>query len=307
MLSRTVGDLGHQMGIPPYQTPPESGQQYDYIHALELRGYRRIWNDWFRDENLQSPKLINTGDTEIDTSLFALLPVNRIHDYFGSCLKDTQKGQAVRIALSGFANIFPTDDSTKNLDVTKSYVSAGGIRWKNINGNDIGANSNLGTAALQDNGNSGSVSSTGFTGARPIPSNMILDGKISFDENDFGVDVNTLRLAVQTQRILEKLAIGGSRYTEFVRAMFGVISPDARQQRPELLGHHRHIVRMTEVPQTSPQISGSTPLGNVGAYSKTANSGLFFKKSFTEHGTLFLLYCIRHNRSYSQGIPRQFS
>lgn len=98
-----------------------------------------------------------------------------------------------------------------------------------------------------------------------------------------------------------------SRYTEFVRSMFGVISPDARQQRPELLGHNRVHIRMTEVPQTGPTVSGTTPLGSVGAYSKTVDNGFMFNKAFTEHGTLFILYTVRHNRSYSQGIPKQFT
>lgn len=89
--------------------------------------------------------------------------------------------------------------------------------------------------------------------------------------------------------------------------MFGVISPDARQQRPELLGHHRVRIRMTDVPQSGSTVSGSTPLGTVGAYSKTIDNEFMFSKAFSEHGTLFILYTIRHARSYSQGIPKQFS
>ena len=98
-----------------------------------------------------------------------------------------------------------------------------------------------------------------------------------------------------------------SRYTEFIRSMFGVISPDARQQRPELLGHHRVHIRMTDVPQSGATQAGTAPLGTIGAYSKTIDNNFMFSKSFTEHGTLFILFCIRHNRSYSQGIPKQFS
>lgn len=304
---RSVGDLGHQMGIPPV-TSPSMTTTYQYVHALELRSYREIWNTWWRDQNTQAPKLVNTGDMESDTTLFQLLPVDRVHDMFGSCLPGPQKGAAVQIALSGFANVYPTSDSTKNLSVAdprwSSKVSTGGIYWVQSTGSSLGSNYNLGTAAVQNNGNSGSVSSTGFTGPRPVPSNLIVGDGVG---NSFGIDVNELRLAVQTQRILEKLSLGGSRYVEFCRAMFGVISPDARQQRPELLGHKRVHIRSNEVVQSAPTETGLTPFGTVGAYSKTVNNDFAFKKSFTEHGTLFVLACIRHNRSYSQGIPKMFS
>lgn len=89
--------------------------------------------------------------------------------------------------------------------------------------------------------------------------------------------------------------------------MFGVISPDARQQRPELLGHKRVHIRSNEVVQSAPTESGLTPFGTVGAYSKTVNNDFAFKKSFSEHGTLLILMAIRHNRSYSQGIPKMFN
>lgn len=205
---RSVGDAGHQMGIPPLTS--SSLHEYSKVHVLELRALRRVYNDWFRDQNTQAPLLINTGDTETDTTLFQLPNVDRIHDYFGSCLPGPQKGAAVKIALSGFMNVYPTSDSTKNLAVASATdVSSGGIRWQSSMGVDITANASIGTASVQYNGNSGSKNDSGYSAARPIPVNLIADGNHS--SNDFGIDVNALRLAVQTQRILEKLSIGGEK------------------------------------------------------------------------------------------------
>lgn len=211
---RKVGDLAHQMGIPPITTTPVNvpTMTYSQVHVLEMRSYRKIWSDWFRDQNTQVPKLVNMGDTETfdpNDSIFDLLPVDRVHDLFGSCLPGPQKGAAVQIALSGFANVYPTLDSNKNLNTNTSlntWISSGGILWKNSANSNIAANAYIGTASLSNNGNSGTENGGTVSNARPIPSNLIVgDGH----GMSLGIDVNELRLAVQTQRILEKLSIGG--------------------------------------------------------------------------------------------------
>lgn len=287
---RSVGDLLHQMGL----TPQFAGgsRSYTEINALPLRAYALIWNEWFRDQNLQDPILINTGDEEDNTDLFKLLPVNRIHDRFGSCLKSPLKGETVKIALQGFAPVVTRD-------AVASKAGDPALQW-----------SNRTTGALES-GNGNILVRSGATGIFAqasvsatndiIPRNQFADGSTLF------TDVAALRLAVQTTRVLEKLSIGGSRYVEFVRSMFGIVSPDARQQRPELLGHRRVHVRMNEVTQNSPTLSNTTPLGTIGASSKTVDNGLAFTHSFTEHGYLFGLFCVRHNRTYSQGIPKMFT
>lgn len=318
--SRDYGDLAEQMGVPI----PFSGGGVDYfnVNSLPFRAYRLIWNDWFRDQNTQAPKLVNTGDTETDVTLFDLLSVNRIHDRFGSALPGPQKGEAVNIALSGFLHVYPsdthslTDSSFMTLfDGPDDFTINGAqLNWGLVNGNVYskvsgGAYRNLILSPSSNTSDpafsSFSVGSSSGASSYPLLPDNLVAGQGA--ENTLGIDVNTLRLAIQTQRILEKLAIGGSRYTEFVRSMFGVISPDARQQRPELLAHRRVHVRMNEVTQNSPTLDNTTPLGTVGAYSKTVDNNLAFTHSFTEHGYLFGLFCVRHNRSYSQGIPRMFS
>lgn len=143
------------------------------------------------------------------------------------------------------------------------------------------------------------VSGTTTLGAQTFtPANLVAN--VGAGGTSIGIDVNALRLAVQTQRILEKMALGGSRYVEFVKSMFGVVSPDARQQRPELLGYSKCMMNMNEVVQNSE--TSTTPLGTIGGNSKTTDGDLSFTHSFTEHGYLLGLFTCRENRSYSQGI-----
>lgn len=317
--SRAYGDLAEQMGVPL----PFSGGGVDYfnVNSLPFRAYRLIWNDWFRDQNTQVPKLVNTGDIETDTTLFSLLPVNRIHDRFGSALPGPQKGEAVNIALNGFLHVYPSDTHSlgessfmTKFDGPDDFVlNDFGLNWAGYSSSSgslspVKSGNNLAFTLYNDGSGTHRTyvasASLGSAATNVIPYNLVAGQGA---QDTLGIDVNTLRLAVQTQRILEKLSIGGSRYTEFVRSMFGVISPDARQQRPELLAHRRVHVRMNEVTQNSPTLDNTTPLGTVGAYSKTVDNNLAFTHSFTEHGYLFGLFCVRHNRSYSQGIPKMFS
>lgn len=303
---RSIGDVPHCMGIPMPTTYGVSAGNFS-VNALPFRAYRKIWNEYWRDQNTQDPKLINYGDTETDYSYYSLLPVNRVHDYFGSALPDTQKGEAVSVALSGFANVWPTSDANKNINTTASNlntlgISSYGILWKNSTNTNIGANNYIGTASAGNNGNSGTLGSSTMSGARPIPANLILDGDANAD--NFGVDINSLRVAIATQRLLETLAVGGSRYVEVIKSLFGITSPDARQQRPELIAWDSQYINTQEVTQTSE--TGSTPLGTQGAYSKTISDGCTFNYSCTEHGYIMAFVCIRHNRSYSQGINKMW-
>lgn len=332
--ARSEGDAPHCMGVPLpwyYDNDPDSatyGQNVPYtngisagnfkVDAAPFRAYRKIWNEFWRDENTQDPKLISYGDTETDYSYYDLLPVNRFHDYFSSCLPDSQKGNAVSVALTGFANVYPTGDSSTNLSnaswlnaIGNNVISDGGILWKNATGTNIAANASIGTASVQHNGNSGSSNSTGYTAARPIPSNLIIgyspnlqDPSDADDLNHLGIDIESLRVAIATQRLLQTLAVGGSRYIEIIKSLFGITSPDARQQRPELIAWDSQYINTTEVTQTSE--TGSTPLGTQGAYSKTLNSGCSFNYSATEHGYLMAFICVRHSRSYAQGINRMW-
>ncbi|QCS36111.1 major capsid protein [Capybara microvirus Cap1_SP_128] len=292
--NRDTGDFAHQVGLPLSVLP---GQK---VNALPFRAYRLIWNEWFRDQNLQSPKLINKGDTENDTTYMSLLPVNRVHDLFGSCLPGQQKGTS---PVLNFGAIPVFSQSTRH---SVDPVSSTAIKPLTFSASISGGSPspvtslsyNLGMINGQLTPVSGSVTSQNIVIS---PDNLYAIPQGS------GISVSDLRTAMQTQKILEQLARTGSRYVEYIKGMFGVDSPDARLQRPELLGHSRHHVNMQEVTQSSPAMTNSTPLGTVGAYSKSIDNGLAFSKSFTEHGYLIGLFCIRHNRSYSQGIGKQWT
>lgn len=281
--SRTVGDLSHQMGI-PYDLPANAK-----VNGLYHRAYRLIWNDWFRDQNLQAPTPLFKGDNDNPSFYNELLPVARVHDYFGSCLPAPQHGEAARIALTGLAPVVATGESYYNLNPNQYPVA-----FATEDGQ------------YEDTANIAASGGWLFSAVSPStisPGEGLFFDNVKADLSNVGVDVATLRLAVQTQRILEKLNLG-SRYVEFVRNFFGVTSPDGRQQRPELLAHSKQLLNMHDVTQTAPSDGTNTPLGTIGGYSKTFDPKCAFTHSFTEHGMLIGLYWFRHNRTYSQGINK---
>lgn len=294
-VHRYVGDIYHQMGIP---LDVYRGGRSDFykVNALPFRGYDLIWSEWFRDQNTMDPALVNTDDT--DSGTYALRPTCRVHDLFGSCLPGQQKGQAVKLVFSGHLPVMTGDKISDEMEVYGDPL----VWKKSTDGSVINS---PGSMTLNLNGESQFVSGSLSPGTSMEPNNLWAEADTpNAYSNPLGFTIDALRLAVQTQKILEKMAIGGSRYTEIIRSMFGVTSPDARQQRPELLGSQRFLINMQEVTQTSATGTTGTPIGTIGAYSKTVGSGCSFNHSFTEHGFLFGVYTVRHNRSYSQGFEK---
>lgn len=316
-----IGSLADYFGIP---TNTGSG---DSVNALPFRAYRKIWNDWFRDENLMDEVQINLGDreyTELGLDINELLPVCKLHDYFTSCLPSPQKGDPVTIPMitSGDAwvrplnqnNLYSSDTFTPMRLQTDTLVSYPGIfedynspLWGKVNSvevNEYGDNSGVMDAqfAARTLDNSPGQSSLDYQGFGVAPVNLYADLSTAATV----ATINQLRLAFQVQKVLERDARGGTRYTEMIRAHFNVISPDARLQRSEYLGGRRIDINMQEVTQSSSSVA-SAPLGTVGAQSKTTTSGHSFTKSFTEHGYLLGVMCIRTDRSYQQGLNRIWS
>lgn len=288
------------------------------ISALPLRSYNLIWNEWFRDQNYQNPIPLNTGDSDASNS-YQLLNVNKLHDEFTSVIPEPQKGSSVSLTFNGgLAPIYAINPDIGIIDSEEykardlelndgvfgrvqygttatvanagAYIALGGTT-DNVGSLTLKTDSNLSDATVVNNGN------IQFT-------------NLAADLNYASIStINQLRNAVVVQQYLERLALGGSRYTEIIRSMFGVISPDARLQRPELLGHIRLNVEMQQVVQTSFTGGGdvATPLGNTGAYSKTTGYNFFFDKSFVEHGHLIILACARTEQSYQQGLERMWT
>lgn len=311
----TVMSLFDFFGLPPTNnagTPLEYGGTAGYCSALPARCYNLIWNQWYRDENIQNSATINTGNGPDAFTDYQLLGRGKKKDYFYGSLTAAQKGTAVPF-LSGTANVYGpahtvntgagafqlwnTTDSAVNFGTIDPIVGGAAVRlgatgWATFGGGDAGTGLNLGTAAQ--------YTSLGATTAPPY-------ADLSTNLTDV---VNTLRLAFQTQKFLERDARGGTRYIELILSHFGVTNPDFRLQRPEYLGGGVSDITTNPVPQTTPTgIAGTTTkFGDLGAFGTALSNRNGFTKSFTEHGHVLGLMNIRIKQpSYQQGIDRLWS
>lgn len=287
-----IGTLWDYFGLPINTTNNISG-----ISALPFRGVYLIWNEWFRDENLQkSVKIIKTDEnnvvdcTRLDDQPswligtdghpiegYACPPRGKRHDYFTSALPWTQKGPGVNISLTGNAPIKATTNTEPTPHAPGMYVARDGA-------------SSTQFAAMTWDTRAGYVAS----------------GSVYADLSDVSaITINGLRTAFQMQKFYERLARGGSRYTEVLRSFFGVVSPDARLQRPEFLGSFTKMVNVNPIAQTS-ATDDTSPQGNLSAYGVTAAKFHGFTKSFVEHGYVFGFVCARADLTYQQGINKMW-
>ena len=285
------------------------------ISRLPINAYNLIWNEWFRDENLQDAILVDTddGDVRFDANNSAkggkLLKVNKLHDYFTSVLPEPQKGDDVTIS-SLFGDI---PIVTRDAPVVSGKKPA--MMMYNINGGSLEPNKTVAPVmvGLLPKLPSRPNNVSGFGYDRSQIGEITEDNYGLFYPNNLVGDtssadaltVNSLRLAFATQQMLETDARSGSRYIELLRGHFGVISPDGRLQRPELLSANRTRINVHQIVQQSE--SGQTPLGTTAAMSLTNNTDNSFVKSFTEHGFVIGLMCARYNHTYQQGLNRMWS
>lgn len=287
------------------------------VSRLPVNAYNLVWNEWFRDENLQDEVLvdIDDGDVKFDPAKSekggSLLKVNKLHDYFTSALPSPQKGDDVTISsLFGDIPVVTRDRvsiSGKNPALRMSYAGGsaplGEGKYRDIilRGNSPVLPSFSGnTMTLNPISWSDNTGSTTDASASLYPINLFADAASSNY-----LTVNSLRLAFATQQMLETDARSGSRYIELLRGHFGVISPDGRLQRPELLSANRTRINVHQIVQQSE--SNTTPLGTTAAMSLTSNTDNSFVKSFTEHGFVIGVMCARYNHTYQQGLARMWS
>jgi len=304
-----IGSVGDYMGIPT---------EYDYgltnsvavpgcqINSLPFRAYAMIYNEWFRDQNLIDPLLIlyDTDPTQ-DIAIMSGQPLNvaKYHDYFTSCLPSPQKGDSVYIPWDDILLPVVATATTHGLKTGSTPAPAPAKSVDATSGAATGTNKTMGVES--SSGNLALITNTPtLAGGYQTFSNLWADSNVT-GATTGTTTINALRLAFQIQKIYEKDARGGTRYVEILKSHFGVISPDARQQRPEFLGGGTQTLGMQQVTQTAGTTNGSSlGVGNLSAFSFTGHTKKGFVKSFTEHGFILGLAVVRWKPTYAQGIQK---
>lgn len=291
----------------PVVTAPSGGfaveSVYDYmgipigkqknVSALQLRAYAEIYNKYFRDQNLINSIATPLGDGPDADTLYTIRRVAKYHDYFTSCLKAPQYGAAQSFSLTGQAPVIGLGKETQD--------------WT------------AGTQAVYEAGGSGSVNYTSYRQIDPSVASYRWYAEEDADNTGFpnvkadlqnvgGITIAEFRETLMLQALAEIENRGGHRYVEILYSVYNVVSPDFRLQDPEYLGGSKTPLYVVPVAQTSASETGK-PQGDLAAYGSAFKTNDGFTKSFTEHGCVITLVCVRSDGSntYSQGLHRQWT
>lgn len=273
-------------GLEDYMGLPIAAQATGLsVSALWHRAYNLIWNEWYRDQNLQDSVMVRTDDGPDNKggNYYNVLRRGKRHDYFTSALPWPQKGPGVELPLGSIAPVI-----TNNLppQISSATITDSNLYWN---------------GSITTNPSLGGANSDATFGTET--------GLLADLSSATASTINSLRQAFQLQRLAEKDARGGTRYTEIVRSHFNVTSPDARLQRPEFLGGSTSRIQVQPVANQSGAFSsnGYTNVGELGALGTVASNKDGFTKSFTEHGVIIGLVSARADLTYQKGVNRMFS
>ena len=288
----SVNSLQDFFGLPTVGGAATVGGSHS---ALPLRAYNLIWNEWFRDQNLQNAAVVDRDDGPDSYTDYWMRRRGKRYDYFTGCLAWPQKGASVPLLVSGLAPVV----GLGSLDGVVAPANPG--TYRQSNGSLMTGGGYLNAASATNIGIK--IAAAGAVGAANPP--QVFADLSAATSNT----INQLRQAFQIQRLLERDARGGTRYVELIKAHFGVLSPDFRMQRPEYLGGGSSGLSITPVVQTSGSgASGTTtPLANLAAMGTLAAHGHGFSRGFTEHGYIIGLASVRADINYQQGLRRHWS
>ena len=285
-LTGSAGDAGIG-SLQDYFGLPVVGHTGNFtVSDLPFRCYNLIWNEWFRDENLQNSAVVDKGDTVTTVTNYVLRRRGKRRDYLTSSLPFPQKGPGVDLPLG-----------------TTAPVTTGASV-----GEPIGIRNIPEQLPFEMNSDG-----AGTTVRRGTTATTSAQGMVADLANATAATINDLRMAFQIQKLQERDARGGTRYTEILKSHFGVVSPDARLQRPEFLGSGTTPVNVTQVPQTGRTETDSTPenpktpQGNLAGYATASVRNNGFTKGFVEHGWILGLMSVRADLTYQRGVEKMWS